>query len=229
MPDKYEAKCVYIPENAIDPLRFNKQACVSVEGPLRVCFVGRLVPYKGADMLLEAAAPLLRAGKMRLDIIGDGPEREGLRDLVDELGVGSSVELPGWIEHGEIQARLARSEVFAFPSVREFGGGVVLEAMALGVVPVVLDYAGPSELVTEATGYKVPTGSREEVVSGFREILGRLCDSREGLRPLADRARKRVLTHFTWDAKARQTREVYRWVLGRSGRPEWPIPFPDST
>jgi len=228
MPDRYEDKCVYAPENAIDPFRFNRRVSGSVEGPLRVCFIGRLVPYKGVDMLLEASAPLLKAGKMRLDIIGDGPELERLRDLVTTLGVQSSVELAGWIEHQAVQDRLVRSEVFAFPSVREFGGGVALEVMALGLVPVVLDYAGPSELVTANTGYKVPMGSRDRVIAGFREVLGRLCEEREGLRPLGERARKRVLKHFTWDAKARQTEEVYRWVLGRGERPVRPIPFPDS-
>lgn len=228
MAEKYKTKCVYTPENAIDPLRFNKRASSSIHGPLRICFIGRLVPYKGADMLLEAVAPLLRAGKIHLDIIGDGPEMERLRRLMSDLRVGASVDLPGWIDHEKVQDRLVRSEVFAFPSVREFGGGVVLEAMALGLVPVVLDYAGPSELVTAATGYKVPMGSRDEVILGFRDVLSRLCDARESLRPLADRARRRALTLFTWDAKARQTLEVYRWVLGLGDRPEWSIPFADT-
>lgn len=228
MPDKYKEKCVYSPENAIDPLRFNKQATGAPDGPLRVCFVGRLVPYKGADMLLEACAPLLKAGKVQLDIIGDGPELERLRSLVTELEVESNVELPGWIDHQEVQDRLVRSEVFGFPSVREFGGGVVLEAMALGLVPVILDYAGPSELVTPSTGYKVPMGTRDRVISDFREVLGKLSEDRESLRPLGERARQRVLAHFTWDAKARQTREVYRWVLGLRARPDCSIPFPDT-
>jgi glycosyltransferase involved in cell wall biosynthesis len=100
--------------------------------------------------------------------------------------------------------------------------------MALGLVPVILDYAGPSELVTPGTGYKVPMGNRAKVISDFREVLGKLCDERESLRPLGERARKRVFDHFTWDAKAQQTKEVYDWVLGRRARPDRSIPFPDS-
>src|SRR5205823_221296 len=60
LSDNYKSKAVYIPENAVDPARFSRRVEGCVELPLRVAFVGRLVPYKGADMLLEAAAPLIR-------------------------------------------------------------------------------------------------------------------------------------------------------------------------
>ena len=56
---KFHNKCVYMPENGIDPERFTSRASPSNDGPLRACFLGRMVPYKGPDMLLEAAAPLL--------------------------------------------------------------------------------------------------------------------------------------------------------------------------
>uniref|UniRef100_A0ACD5GNA8 Uncharacterized protein n=1 Tax=Desertifilum tharense IPPAS B-1220 TaxID=1781255 RepID=A0ACD5GNA8_9CYAN len=56
MPEQYRAKSVYIPENAIDPQRYSLRSGVP-QTPVKVAFVGRLVPYKGADMLLEAAAP----------------------------------------------------------------------------------------------------------------------------------------------------------------------------
>jgi glycosyltransferase involved in cell wall biosynthesis len=220
MPSSLHEKCVYMPENAVDPARFNKQVDGPLEGPLRVCFIGRLVPYKGADMLIEAAAELCRAGKLRLDIVGDGPEMKRLETLVASHDLGSMVELAGWVDHKRVQDRLVQSEVFAFPSVREFGGGVALEAMALGLVPVVLDYAGPAELVTEDTGFKVPMGNRQDVIDGFRSVLEELSMRRADLPAIGRRARKRVFDLFTWDAKARHTRDVYRWVLGReSTRP----------
>src|SRR6185369_5567639 len=78
----FQDKTVYVPENAIDPARFTLRRQGGPPPPLKVAFVGRLVPYKGADMLLEAAAPLVRAGKVHVDVIGDGPERENLRAYV---------------------------------------------------------------------------------------------------------------------------------------------------
>lgn len=228
LPAAYRDKAVYLPENAIDPARFSARVEGPVERPLRLVFVGRLVPYKCADILLEAATELVRAGEVVVDVIGDGPQMPALRRSVEERGLEGGVELAGWIEHGEVPARMARSDVLAFPSIREFGGGVVLEAMALGLVPVIVDYAGPAELVTAETGFKIPLGSRDAITRALRERLEALVAAPQGLREMGERARRRVLGCFTWEAKARQTRAVYDWVLGRRpDKPDFGMPLRD--
>jgi starch synthase len=224
----YWPKCVYVPENAVDPQRFGNPSPPPESGPLRAAFVGRLVPYKGADMLLAAAAPLIRAGKVRVDILGDGPQRPELEALIAAEGIAEGVNLAGWVPHKDIHERLRACHLFAFPSVREFGGGVVLEAMALGLPPAVVNYAGPAELVTDATGFRLPLGSREEVVAAFRQLLARLAEDRSGLVALGQRARERVLDWFTWERKAAQVGDVYAWALGRAAKPNFGMPFGDA-
>src|SRR5205823_4660746 len=138
MPREYRHRCFYVPENAIDPARFaqrpRRQARRAGEQrPIRVVFIGRLVPYKGADMLIEAAAALVKAGKVAVDILGDGPQMPELKALVAKLGLEEGVRLTGWVDHRQVQQYLAEADLFGFPSIREFGGAVVLEAMAVGV------------------------------------------------------------------------------------------------
>jgi glycosyltransferase involved in cell wall biosynthesis len=116
-----------------------------------------------------------------------------------------------------------RANLLTFPSIREFGGGVVLEAMALGIVPLIVDYAGPGELVTETTGFKIPIGPRERIVSDARAVLERISDDPTCLPVMAAHAYARAQDHFTWAAKARQIAEVYDWVQGL--RPERPDPW----
>ncbi len=225
MPERYHGRCVFLPENAIDAERFPRRDRPPFAEPLRVAFVGRFVPLKGVDMLIEAAAPLARAGRLQLDLIGDGPELPRLRELARQLQIAGRVEFPGWVDHGRLAERLRRAHVFGFPSVREFGGGVVLEAMALGLVPVVLDYAGPAELVAPGTGLTVPMGGRRDVVRGFAAGFETLLGAPPALQALARRAQAHVFERFTWDAKARQTLEIYDWVQGRRRRkPAWGTP-----
>ena len=230
MPLIYQRKSVYIPENAIDPARFTVSRQGPVRTPLQVAFLGRLVPYKGADMLLEAAAPLIRDGKVFVDIIGDGPQRDQLRQIVEREQISAGVRIDGWVAHDQVQHRLIGSDLFAFPSIREFGGAVVLEAMALGLTPLVIDYGGPAELVTAETGFKMPMASREQIVLNLRQMLTRISDDPDPLQQMGQRARQRVFDLFTWSAKARQTLEVYRWVLGeRAHKPNFGMPLPENT
>jgi glycosyltransferase involved in cell wall biosynthesis len=222
---RYGSKVVYIPENAIDPRRFARPTERSVTRPLRVVFVGRLVPYKAADILIEAAAPLIRAGSLELEVIGDGPEKSRLQIMAADAGL--PVRFPGWIAHQRLQDHLRTFDVFAFPSLREFGGAVVLEAMAVGVVPIVVDYGGPGELVSPLTGFAIPMGRRAAIVRTLGQLLDSLIERPDALAAMRRHARARVLRSFTWSAKAAQVHEVYRWVLGHGNKPDFVMPIPD--
>lgn len=219
IPAPYRSKTLWLPENAIDPARFNMVARQDLSGPLRACFIGRLVPYKGPDMLLEAVAPLAQSGRLGLDMIGDGPMMAGLRAQARDLGIDAAVTFHGNLPHETVQQVAAQANLLTFPSIREFGGGVVLEAMALGVVPMVVDYAGPGELVSEATGFKIPLGPRAAIVAGLRDALERVLADPGILPGLAQAGRDRVAQDFTWDAKARQIAKAYDWILrGKPGQ-----------
>jgi len=213
IPARFQDKLVYLPENGIDPQRFTGTSQAGHD-KVAACFVGRLVPYKGPDMLLEAAAPLLRDGRMTLDIVGDGPMMPKLRTMAEDLG--DAVRFHGWLAHQNVQTVMKSCNLLSFPSIREFGGGVVLEAMALGIVPLIVDYAGPGELVDDTVGRKVPIGTRDDIIAGFRQELARIAEDPSVLAPLAAAAKSRVEADFIWPRKAAQITEIYRWALGET-------------
>lgn len=230
---KWRGKAVYVPENGIDPARFSNapdRPAQSYAGcPLRVVFLGRLVPYKGCHILIEAITPLLQAGRMTLEIIGFGPEEERLRAMVAAAGCEGTVRFAGKTPHPELAGHLRQADVLAFPSVHEFGGTVVLEAMAMGVVPIVVDYGGPAELTSPRTGYLLPLLPHAGLVAALRQVLERIEADPTQLAARSQAAIQRVKHLFTWDHKAKQTLEVYRWVMGlRSTRPDWGMPFRDD-
>jgi glycosyltransferase involved in cell wall biosynthesis len=228
MPRAFRDRCFYLPENAIDPARFTLRRTHKANRPIHVVFLGRLVPYKGPDMLIEAVAPLAQRGDVVLDVIGDGPLMPELKAMLSRLGSPARINLRGWVDHTQVQQWLAKADVFAFPSVREFGGAVALEAMAVGTVPVVLDYGGPAELVTEKTGFLIPMGSRGQIVERFREVLARLAERPEEIERRSEAAYRRAHEQFTWAVKARRTVEVYRWVVDPSRpKPSFEMPVKD--
>lgn len=227
MPSSLHDKCVFIPENAIDTARFNLEPKSERKpGPLRVAFVGRLVALKGVDMLIEAAAPLVREGKVQLDIIGDGPERDRLLAQIEREQLSTQVKLDGCVDHARLQPRLREADVLGFPSIREFGGGAVLEAMALGVPPIVLDHGGPPELVPPGTGFVLPLKNRAQIIHDLRALLANLANDMGSLAEISSTAQEHVRCFYTWEAKAEQMLEVYRWLLGeRTSKPSWGVPM----
>lgn len=232
LPASYHEKCITLPENAIDPERFPLTPRPPREpGPLRISFVGRLVALKGVDMLLEAAIPLLKNGRLELELIGDGPERPTIENRLREEGLDPAPILKGWIDHAELHGHLSRADLFAFPSIREFGGGAVLEAMALGIPPVVLNHGGPPELVPPGTGHILAIEDREQITKDLRTLFTQYAADTNPLETMGKAAQEHIRTYLTWEAKALQIVEVYRWILGeRETRPDWgtPLGWPNS-
>ena len=219
----YGASSVYIPENGIDSKKFRSRNNSAQEAPtIKAVFVGRLVPYKGADLAMRSCAELAAQGMLTLDIVGDGPEMGALQELCDQLGLRKSIKFHGWLSHADVGEQLSNADLLVFPSIREFGGGVVLEAMASGVVPVVVDYGGPGELVTADCGVKVHLGAKDQIVTQISNALRDLCLSPRDLARMRQNAQNRIATHYTWNAKAKQIRKIYDWIL--SGDKHQPAP-----
>lgn len=230
IPERWRSKCWYMPENGVESARARAREPRHGTPALRAIFVGRLVPLKGVDLLLEAAAPLVRGGLVEVEIVGDGRQRAELESLTRREGIEGRTRFTGWLEHARVLERLNEADVLVLASVREFGGGVVLEGMAAGVVPIVLDHGGPPELVSPLTGVVVPLGTRSEVISGLRAALQGFVADRTQLAACAAHGLDRVRTHFTWEAKARRITELYRWLLDPDrARPVFPMPIGDES
>lgn len=98
---------------------------------------------------------------------------------------------------------------------------------ALLVAETVDPAAGTDDLVTDRTGFRATVDGRDALLAGVRKVFEDLVADPAVVRPTGQRARQRVLDHYTWAAKARQTLAVYRWVVGREPRPDLGLPFPD--
>ena len=216
---RHQDKMFLVPENGIPESSIAAPRQPSTR-PLELAFVGRLVPYKACDLAIRAAAPLLRDTGARLTVIGDGPERGRLEQLASTLGVAQYVRFTGWRPHGETLEQLRHTDVLVFPSLREFGGGVVFEALAAGVVPIVMAAGGPGDIVNAEVGYRVPVTTPDQVVSDITGILGRLADDRRMLHRLSTAAIAYAAQTLTWEAKARRVTQVLAWAAGKGPKPQ---------
>lgn len=218
---QYHDKLFFVPENGVSgDLCVEDSRSGGEADRLELIFVGGLIPCKACDLALRGAAPLLRSGLAHFTILGDGPERSSLEQLAKDLGIEGSVVFRGWVSHEEVLQRLRAAEILVFPSVRDFGAGVVFEALACGAIPVVSDFGGPGDIVRSDIGCKVTLTNESDVVAQLEKILFDLANNDELRSRLREQGMLYAREHLTWDAKAQDTTRILHWVLGLGPRPD---------
>jgi glycosyltransferase involved in cell wall biosynthesis len=178
---------------------------------LAIGCVGRLVPQKGLDNLLQALA-LQRDAKWRLTIVGDGPERERLEHIATELRLAARVRWTGGLPAEHVANLWPDLDVLVQPSLalrdwREANGQVLMEAMANEVAVLGTDSGVIPELIGDA-GIVVPAGDASALAAG----LARLSDQATR-RALAQAARARALRLYSDDAIAERTLQFWHQVV----------------
>ena len=179
--------------------------------------VGRLAAVKDQRTLLLAFAEVLRSSpqqrnSLRCILVGDGPERSALENLIAELGIEGSVWMAG--DRDDIPELLACLDVFVSPSLGEGISNTVLEAMASGLPVVATRVGGNPELVEDGvTGLLVPVGD----VTALANALLTLVEDPAQCEQMAHAAVRRVQRDFDWEATVAAYLEVYDVLLGTTG------------
>jgi len=181
---------------------------------INLLFVGRLVPYKGADILIDAINELEPSIKQKiaLTIVGDGSERTTLEQRVEQFKLRETIYFTGWVKQQETLKYYSNSDIFCFPSIREFGWAVVLEAMANGLPCIVVNNGGIGEYVTEETGFRIDPISREFVIQELKKCIEELVQNSVLRQDMSIKAIQRV-KEFTWSLKAKKIVEGYHKLL----------------
>jgi glycosyltransferase involved in cell wall biosynthesis len=182
-----------------------------------VGMVGRITPWKGQDVFVEAVAPLLREDPaLRAVIVGDCVEgtdaeyraarafKRGVIDRVAALGLSDRIVLAGF--RPDARRLVGSLDVFVLPSREEPFGLVLLEAMAAGVPVVATNTGGPPEILRhEREGLLVEPGDPGAMTGA----VARLLSDGDLARRLAGAARQRLRDAFTLDTTVRRLEDLY--------------------
>jgi glycosyltransferase involved in cell wall biosynthesis len=194
------AEKIVVIYNAVEPVDGVEPLPVPLRTPVKAVTVGRLVPWKQVNGLLEA---LTEVPELGLVVVGDGPERPRLERRARELGVSDRVYFAGQRSKKEALGLMAACDLFVLNSAYEGLPHVVLEAMALGLPVVATAAGGTPEVVRDGeTGLLVPlngelTGTLKRVVNDYhlRQVL-------------SQRARHWVCQNLSAEQMVKQTETV---------------------
>lgn len=165
------------------------------EGPLRILYVGRLIPRKGVAFLLDACAIAKRDGlSFELRICGSGSQEKQLVAKSVELGLEENVTFLGAIDHGKTDSQYRWADVAAMPSVRETGGAVIAEALSNAKPVIALNSFGFRLVLDETNSYLLDPSS---TVEDFAHLLSSI-----RRKEIASMDFKDVVDSLLWNNKA---------------------------
>lgn len=202
VPPQYGDRVMLLSENGVDGVAAPSGHAGDAT---RLLFVGRLVPFKGLRFVLRALSRL--PDNVRLTVVGAGVERNTLAQMAEGLGISGRCQFLGMVEHRRLDEIYGEAGVFVFPSLRETGGAVVLEAMSHGLPCIVADWGGPVEYVGDA-GIRLAVGSQLELEDGLLRALESLLEDPARGRELGRVARERIVEEYVWARKAERLAEM---------------------
>lgn len=140
----------------------------------RFVFAGQLIHLKGVHFAIQALAEVRRRlPQATLTLIGAGPDERWLRDVAKRSGVADAVHFAGQIPRQQLADSFRSYTALVFPSLRDSGGMVVLEAFSKGLPVVCLDLGGPGVMVNSSCGIVVLTAEADEaqIVAGVAKAM----------------------------------------------------------
>lgn len=226
----YRKKCVVIPfgvnrcleERADryweqDWMRRKEQKEAEEENDRGLCFlfVGRLVYYKGCEVLIRAFADLKKESRAahQLVLVGSGPMEQELKELAEKKGIGKAVRFAGAVTEEQLYQEYQNCDVFVLPSIvrSEAFGLVQIEAMAFGkpVINTRLDSGVPYVSLDQVTGLTVTPNQVKELEEAMLYMEQNSAERRR----MGERARQRMKQEYREDVMLKRVLKLYQEVL----------------
>ena len=187
-------------------------------GQFNVLTAGSLIRVKGFGLAIKGFQGFAQQHpKAHLSIVGGGPEEPRLRKIAAKSGVSDQIHFLGELPREQLLKLMGSSEVFLFPSLRDGGGTVVIEAMGLGKPVICLDTGGPGMHITNECGVKIAPESPEQAAREIAEALEDLCQNEDRRLELGQAARKRAEDLYLWDKLGDRLTDIYDQAINQKG------------
>ncbi len=216
IPESRRGKTMYFPVNGVAREDMDPGGPAdSGPRPFRVFTAGRFHRLKGFALAVKGFRLFARSfPDSEFVIAGRGPEEAALRRLVAKLGLVEKVRFTGWLPRASLLHEMRLADVFLFPSFRDGGAAVVVEAMAAGKPVIGLDSGGPGLHIQPGWGFKIDPQDPVHVAGEIARALETLHRDPAQRAAMGEAARRRAEEYYLWDRHGDRFLEIYAQALG---------------
>jgi glycosyltransferase involved in cell wall biosynthesis len=211
VPELEREKCRLVTYSGVEHQVFAPPTERHASSALRLLFVGRLIPYKGVELLLQALAIAVHRCSIKLDIVGsaDPVYKDYLLRTTHQLRLEPFVNFLPPVPRDQLPSLYQRADLFCFPTLCDTYGIALLEAMSCGCATIVSDVAGAGEIVNGENGFKVQLQTPDQYIGEYAEKIVALAQNHELRASLGAAARRFILREHDWDRIGQQVLAVY--------------------
>ena len=200
-PSRLRQKCYLLTDGAIEKDIFQyKQKSSNREG-IHLIATSRLIHTKNVITLIKAINLIPCNYNVKFTIIGSGPDEGSIKKLISELGLSNRITLIPFIPRSEILKHLELSDIYLFGSLKEACNLSLLEAMAIGLPVVCLNWSGMAISTDDSCAIRLPVSTPRQMPKDMAAAIIKLIKNPELRESMGKAGRKRIKEIFNWENK----------------------------
>ena len=214
IPNCFRAKVQTILETAMEDSVFEHKCVYQLnDDVVRMITTGRLLPNKNILTAVKSLGYIPKDYRVRLTIIGSGYQRREIEETAKRIGRSQDVVIIDELPREEVLAAVERSDIFLFPSLREGGSWSLMEAMAIGLPVICLDWAGMAIITDDNCAIRIPVSNPEQMPKDMAAAIITLIKN-PGLREAMGKAgRNRIKEVYNWKTKGLFVEQLFNSLL----------------
>lgn len=208
MPFFYRKKVRICLETAMENDIFKYRKVESDDNKIKLIVSGRLVPFKNIKTLINSFH-YFSDSRISLKIIGSGPEYKTIKRMISGLE-NANIEIIESLPRENVLKELQRSDVYVFPSLREGGSWALMEAMAIGLPVICLNWSGMAISTDDSCAIRLSVTNPEQMSKDMAKAIIKLVENPELRKQMGKNGRKRIKEVFNWDAKGEFMENLFK-------------------
>jgi glycosyltransferase involved in cell wall biosynthesis len=202
IPSCFQHKVKVVLETAMESIIFEFKKKNKVRGHMiRMITTGRLLPNKNILTAVRSLRYIRNDKSVEFIVVGSGFQKKEIEDTAREIGGRTVVNIVDEMPRLEVLKLLEKCDIFLFPSLREGGSWSLMEAMAIGLPVVCLDWAGMSVTVDDSCAIRIPVTNPTQMPIDMAKAIQTLIDDPDLRRRMGEAGRERIRKVFNWEAK----------------------------
>ena len=202
-PKWVRSKIKVVLETAIEFEIFNYVKKPKENKNVEICLIttGRLMPSKNIITAVRSLKYLPSSYQILFKIIGSGSEKSKIEWEIAKNSQKHQIVLMSEVTRSQVLEELTQSDIYLFPSLREGGSWALMEAMALGLPVVCLNWSGMKIITDDSSAVRLPVTNPDQMPKDMAAAICKLIENPELRKKMGIAARERIMNEFNWDAK----------------------------